>query len=86
MTIDSAAKRNKIKAYRFGAEVRDAVKRTPHMFIHLALILRDKMRGKFSHYIDEVKGRKPIKMAPTNSEYLSAVKEHKDTNTGGHIE
>ncbi len=85
-SLESALKRNKIKSYRFGIEVKDAVMRTPHMFIHLALIIRDRLRGRFSHYIDEVKGRKPIKVSQTNSEYLSAVKEHKDTNAGGLIE
>jgi hypothetical protein len=79
--------RLKLRLLDFVAEVHISVKRTPHMFIHLAMVMRDKLRVRFAHYIDEVKGRKKIShREEANSEFITAVKEHKDTNGGGQIE
>lgn len=67
-------------------EIKIALSRTPHLVIHLAYVMRDKLRVRFAHYIDEVKGRKSISQKNSNSEFLKAVKEYKDVNLGGQIE
>lgn len=67
-------------------EFLEATSRIPHLLIHLAYVLRDKFRVRFSHYIDEVKGRKPMRtIKPTKSEYLNAVKDHVEENERGEI-
>jgi hypothetical protein len=48
--------------------------------------MKDKLRVRFAHYIDEVKGKKPLRSTISNSEYLHAVKENKDEHGGGQIE
>ncbi len=79
--------RDKIVHYiKFKAhEMKEALSRTPHLLIHLAYVMKDKLRVYFAHYIDEVKGRKPISNKPTNSTFLSAVKEHKEESDKGEI-
>ncbi len=77
---------SKEKLIATASELRIAFSRVPHMFIHLAIIYRDRFRNRFAHYIDEVKGRKSIKQKTSNSTYLHAVKAHKEEKGGGQIE
>ncbi len=62
----------------FVGEIREALSRTPHLIVHLGLVIRDKLRVRFAKYIDEVKGRKPIAEKKSNSEFLHAMKDYKN--------
>ena len=67
-------------------ELRESLSHTPHLLIHLAIVVRDKLRIRFSHYIDEVKGRKKITTTKPKSDFINAVQEHKESNGKGLIE
>lgn len=61
----------------FVSEIKEALSRTPHLIVHLGIVIRDKLRVKFAKYIDEVRGRKPLSNKKSNSEFLQAVGEYK---------
>lgn len=61
----------------FVSEIREALWRTPHLIVHLAIVIRDKLRVYFAKYIDEVKGHKKIIEKKSNSEFLHAVKDYR---------
>lgn len=59
----------------FVSEIREALSRTPHLVVHLGIVMRDKLKVYFAKYIDEVRGRKPIIQKKSNSEFLHAMKD-----------
>jgi aspartyl aminopeptidase len=61
----------------FISEIREALGRIPHLIVHLAIVVRDRLKVRFAKYIDEVRGRKPIVEKKSNSEFLHAVKDYK---------
>lgn len=70
----------------FISEIKIAMSRMPHLIIHLAMVTRDKFRVRFSHYIDEVKGKKKLGSRESGSEFINSVKDPKNSNGGDEIE
>lgn len=70
----------------FVSEVREALSRIPHLIVHIGILLRDRLRVKFSKYIDEVRGRKPIVEKKSNSEFLHAVSGYKEEKVQKEVE
>jgi hypothetical protein len=68
----------KTKSLSIYGEFKQAILRTPHIVVHLAIVIRDKLKGPFAKYIDEVKGRKSITQKVSNSKFLNAVKDFKE--------
>jgi hypothetical protein len=70
----------------FVSEIKEAISRTPHLIVHIGILLRDRLRIKFSKYIDEVKGRKPLADKKSNSEFLHAMKDYKEEKIQKEVE
>jgi hypothetical protein len=65
----------------FLSEIKEALGRTPHLIVHLAIVMRDKLKVYFAKYIDEVKGKKPIVEKKSSSDFLQAVTDYKKDNS-----
>lgn len=70
----------------FVSEIREALSRTPHLIVHLGIVMRDRLKVYFAEYIDEVRGRKPLKIKKSDSEFLQAVKEYKNESGEKEVE
>jgi hypothetical protein len=70
----------------FASEVKEALSKTPHLIVHLGIIIRDKLKVYFAKYIDEVRGRKPLTEKKSNSEFLHAVKDYKKEESSDIVE